>query len=193
MTDGLSAKSQLRRALRARRREFLDGLEPGERDAAFGTLPRRLWPLLAPSRTVGLYHAAGDEAPTGALVHFVLDSRRGVALPRMADGRMTFASWTPDEQLEDASGGIPQPTASATAVAPDLLIAPLVGFDTGLRRLGRGGGHYDRWLAEHPHVRVIGLGWSAQEVERVPVEAHDRPLDAVLTERAVLVRAEAAT
>ncbi len=192
MSDGHPTKSELRRTLRERRRAFVSGLEPGERDAAFGTLPRRLWPLFAPARTVGLYHAAGDEAPTGGLIHYVLDSRRGVALPRIAKGRLAFASWTPGDPLESGPAAILQPPGTAPASTPDLIVAPLVGFDAGLRRLGQGGGHYDRWLADHPHVPVIGLGWSAQEVERLPVEPHDRSLDAVLTERAVLVWAEVA-
>ncbi len=193
MPDLHPTKAELRSALRARRRAFVAGLEPEEHDAAFGTLPRRLWPLVAPARTVGLYRASGVEAPTEALIHYMLDSRRAVALPRMDDGRLTFALWSPGDRLETVEPGFEQPGSDAERVTPDLVLAPLLGFDAELRRLGQGGGHYDRWSAVHPNVPLIGLAWSAQEVERVPVEPHDRPLDAVLTERAVLARAGART
>lgn len=186
MTAELPTKSALRSTLRARRAEFVGDLLPEVLDSAFTTLPRRLWPLFAPSAVVGLYHAVGAEAPTTALIHFALDARRPVALPRVEGERMSFRLWSPGDALED--GVVPQPVASAPCAEPELVIAPLVGFDPALRRLGQGGGFYDRWLADHPAARTIGLGWSVQEVDAVPVDAHDRPLDAVLTERAVLAR-----
>ena len=187
MTADPPTKSALRQTLRARRAEFVRDLLPEVLDSAFTTLPRRLWPFFAPSTVVGLYHAVGSEAPTTALIHFALDARRTVALPRVEGERMTFHLWSPGDALED--GVVPQPVASAPHAEPELVIAPLVGFDANLLRLGQGGGFYDRWLAAHPAARAIGLGWSVQEVDAVPVAVHDRPLDAVLTERAVLARA----
>ena len=171
------------------RRSFADELPPEVADAAFTTLPRRLWPLFAPAELVGFYRASPGEAPTSALIDFTLDSRRTVALPAVEDGRMSFRLWTPGDPLEPGPGAIEQPLSSARAVTPDLVFVPLLAFDARLNRLGRGGGHYDRWLAAHPRAGAIGLGWSIQEVEAVPVEPHDRPLNAMLTERAVLARA----
>ena len=74
-----------------------------------------------------------------------------------------------------------QPDEEAEAVVPDLLFVPLLGFTEGGARLGQGGGHYDRWLAEHPQVPAVGLAWDVQRVDRLPVEAHDRQLLAVVT------------
>jgi len=54
-------------------------------------------------------------------------------------------------------------------------------FAAALDRLGQGGGHYDRWLAEHPAVQKIGLAWDAQLCADLPTEPHDIPLDAVIT------------
>ena len=171
------------------RRAFAAELPPEVADAAFTTLPRRLWPLFAPAGAVGLYRATPGEAPTAALIDFVADSRRVVALPRLEDGVMSYRRWAPGDPLERGVGGVEQPMASAELVEPALVFAPLLAFDARLNRLGRGAGHYDRWLATHPPARAIGLGWSVQEVDAVPTEPHDRPLDAVLTERAVLARA----
>ena len=193
MSDAPSAKAALRRTMRARRHAFVSGLEPEESDGAFATLPRALWPLFAPARTIGLYHAIGSEAPTLNLIRFVVDARRTAALPWFADpsSPMTFRVWLPSDPLEPGPFGMGQPTGTADEVKPDLLFVPLLAFDTGLRRLGQGGGHYDRWLAANDGVPAIGLGWSVQEVEELPPEPHDMPLDAMLTERSILTRREA--
>ena len=55
---------------------------------------------------------------------------------------------------------------------PEILFVPLVGFTPTLARLGQGGGHYDRWLAEHPPLLAIGLAWDAQACEALPTEPH---------------------
>jgi 5-formyltetrahydrofolate cyclo-ligase len=58
---------------------------------------------------------------------------------------------------------------------------PLLAFTAGCARLGQGGGHYDRWLADNPDVTAVGLGWDGQLVEGLPLEPHDRLLRAVVT------------
>jgi 5-formyltetrahydrofolate cyclo-ligase len=81
------------------------------------------------------------------------------------------------------------PVPSAPQSHPDLVIAPLLGFDRKGRRLGQGGGTYDRTLANlraFGRVFVLGLAYSGQEVDEVPAEPHDQRLDAVLTETAYL-------
>ena len=193
MTHPTQSKAELRLSARSARRDFVNGLAIEELDAAFITLPRRLWLLFARARVVGLYKAVGDEAPTRALIDFCLDARRQVALPRVADGVMRFHRWSPGEPLERGPRGVDQPFATSPTAQPDLLFVPLVAFDGALNRLGQGGGHYDRWLGGHPDIAAIGVGWSAQEVDAVPIEPHDRPLTAVLTERVVIARTEAAS
>lgn len=66
---------------------------------------------------------------------------------------------------------------------PDLILVPMLAFDRSCRRLGRGGGHYDRTLARHAGTTAIGIAFAASETERVPIGPHDRRLDAVVTER----------
>jgi 5,10-methenyltetrahydrofolate synthetase len=68
---------------------------------------------------------------------------------------------------------------------PDVVLVPCVGFTREGFRLGYGGGFFDRWLAEHPGVTTIGLAWSGAEVH-FPVEAHDRALTLILTERELI-------
>lgn len=65
---------------------------------------------------------------------------------------------------------------------PDMLLVPLLAWDGQGRRLGYGGGYYDRTLAALPGCRTIGCAYAAQQVAEVPAGPHDRPLDAVATE-----------
>ena len=66
--------------------------------------------------------------------------------------------------------------------------APLVGFDRHGARLGSGGGYYDRWLSR-PRIahkpRYLGYAYALQQVERLPRDDWDVPLDAVITERGI--------
>jgi 5-formyltetrahydrofolate cyclo-ligase len=77
--------------------------------------------------------------------------------------------------------GFRQPKDNLSEVIPDTLFVPLIGFTERGGRLGQGGGHYDRWLAEHPETRTIGLAWDCQLVEELPTEAHDIDLNAIVT------------
>jgi 5-formyltetrahydrofolate cyclo-ligase len=69
---------------------------------------------------------------------------------------------------------------------PAVMLVPLSAFDGRGHRIGYGAGHYDRAIArlidKGVAPRLIGLGFSCQEVDSVPAEPHDRPLDAILTE-----------
>ena len=97
---------------------------------------------------------------------------------------MAFRHWASphlDGLMEPGPYGAPQPFADAAALEPDVLFVPLVGFTATGIRLGQGGGHYDRWLENYPHVPAIGLAWDSQLAEDLPTEAHDRPLAAVVT------------
>lgn len=111
------------------------------------------------------------------------------ALPVIAgDGvPLLFRAWSPrDGAVTAGPRGTFEPLPSAAEVKPDVIIAPVLAFDREGRRLGQGGGYYDRTLealrAEKPVV-VIGLAYALQEVEAVPEEDMDARLDWLLTER----------
>ena len=107
---------------------------------------------------------------------------------------MEFRFWTPDASLTDGAFDIPVPSAkNGILKEPDILLVPLLAFDRDGFRLGYGGGYYDRALekirARDPRVLAFGLAFSEQEIDAVPREPHDQPLDAVLTpDGAVSVR-----
>jgi 5,10-methenyltetrahydrofolate synthetase len=68
-------------------------------------------------------------------------------------------------------------------VTPAAVLAPLVGFDRNLYRLGYGGGYFDRTLAAlSPRPRAIGVGYARQEVETIHPQSFDIPMDVIVTE-----------
>lgn len=98
---------------------------------------------------------------------------------------LSFQRWRPGSVLINERFGTVRPTGEA--MTPDLLLVPLLAFDGGCRRLGYGGGFYDRTLAALPGRTAIGCAFAAQRVDRVLAEAHDMPLQAVATERGLIL------
>ncbi len=96
----------------------------------------------------------------------------------------------PGAPLVPAGFGTFGPKETAREVLPDLVIAPLLAFDRRGCRLGYGGGFYDRSLtalrASGKCKYAIGLGFSGQRVQQVPVSDNDARLDAVVTETGVI-------
>ncbi len=185
-TDHIRTKDALRRSLRAARRAHAADLDPRVRALVLMRPPAALADLVPAGATVGLYAAAPGEAPALGYARHFHEAGHTVALPWFADraGAMQFRRWASphlDELLEPGPFGMPQPAASTDVIVPQVLFVPLVGFTAQGDRLGQGGGHYDRWLAAHPGTVAIGLAWDCQLVERLPREAHDRPLAAVVT------------
>ena len=66
----------------------------------------------------------------------------------------------------------------------------LVAFDRSLNRLGQGGGHYDRTFEKYPDAIRIGLAWSVQEADNIPVERHDVTLHAIVTESELIQKVD---
>lgn len=182
MTD----KPTLRTKLRAFRREHVAQLDPATRALIMHRPPAPLLALVPEGATIGLYHATAHEAPAGGYAKFFHERGHDLALPRFAHrgAAMEFAAYAdPWEEggCEVGPFGLKQPAEGTPALVPDVLFVPLVGFTAEGARLGQGGGHYDRWLADHPGVRAIGLAWDVQLIEHLPTEPHDHPLAAVVT------------
>jgi 5-formyltetrahydrofolate cyclo-ligase len=179
-------KDELRKLLRAARKAHVDALPGNLRALMFHRPPAPLLARIPQEATIGLYHAGPFEAPAAAYARFFRDAGHVIALPRFADrtAPMTFHHHTDpyaQDDLEVGPFGILQPEADSEELIPDVLFVPLVGFTPDGARLGQGGGHYDRWLAEHRPSLAVGLAWDAQACETLPTEPHDVPLDAVVT------------
>jgi 5-formyltetrahydrofolate cyclo-ligase len=133
-----------------------------------------------------VYAETAEEAPATRYARWLFEHGHPIALPYVADrgAAMEFRAWSNPfeaESLELGPWGVRQPLAQAEPLRPAVAFVPLVGFTASGARLGMGAGHYDRWLAGHPEALAIGLAWDCQEVPFLPLEPHDRALDAVIT------------
>lgn len=64
----------------------------------------------------------------------------------------------------------------------DVIVVPMVGFDSSLQRIGYGGGYYDKFLATQSSAIKIGVCFELGRLEKIPAEPHDIPLDRIITE-----------
>jgi 5-formyltetrahydrofolate cyclo-ligase len=101
---------------------------------------------------------------------------------------LIFRSWRIGERLERGVWNIPVP-AEGTQAVPDVVIAPLVGFDINCFRLGYGGGYFDRTLAHLDRKPLsIGVGFESQKIKTIHPLAHDIPMDVIVTDTGVRYR-----
>ncbi|WP_150290910.1 5-formyltetrahydrofolate cyclo-ligase [Sphingobium estronivorans] len=177
-------KAALRAIARQRRRAFVASLDPLAHRLAFKVVPSPLARRLADAQVVALYMGLDDEAPAQRLAAPLQAMGKTIALPRVIDrlGSMDFLSWRPEDQLFPGLFGTSHPEPVGDPVTPDVIIAPLVGFDRAMNRLGQGGGYYDRIFARYPDALRVGLAWSVQEHDALPADPWDLPLHLILTE-----------
>ena len=177
------AKRTLRREILARRRE----LTPEAREAAGARISELLTQTaeFAAARRIVMYAALEFEAPTALLAEAALAANKELLWPRVraADDIEVARGERLDEFEPDASGVL-APVASIRAgrIAPyDLVLVPGVAFTRRGARLGRGGGLYDRLLANAGEAISIGLAFDIQLVDEIPAEPHDRSVEIVAT------------
>jgi 5,10-methenyltetrahydrofolate synthetase len=104
---------------------------------------------------------------------------------------LVFRSWRCDEPLEPGVWKIPVPS-HGIAVTPDIVIAPVVGFDPHCFRLGYGGGFYDRTLAAlSRRTWIIGVGYEQQAIKTIYPQEHDVAMEMIVTESGILSPADA--
>jgi 5-formyltetrahydrofolate cyclo-ligase len=184
--DSTELKVRMRAELRARRDALAADLDSTARLLAFRTPPTPLKALIEAASCVAGYRAVGSEADPGALLAYAAEQGKTIALPHVErmSVPMRFLRWAPGGPLVKGPLGLEQPDLAATEeVAPDLFLAPLLGFDRRLHRLGQGAAYYDRAFARYPDAVRVGIAWHVQEVDAVPDDPWDVPLHAVLTER----------
>ena len=187
--DVLEAKAALRTVAQERRRKA--AAEAGQESAA------RLADNLAAHCTnlSGLvasgYLSIGSEidvVPTLQLLgQFGLVTALLVVVGR--DRPLVFRRWTPDMDLERGPFKTRHPSSINPDIIPDLVIVPMLAFDSNGYRIGWGGGFYDRTLMKLRSVKpiiAVGAAFSVQQVDNVPRDHHDARLDWVATEIGVI-------
>jgi 5-formyltetrahydrofolate cyclo-ligase len=130
------------------------------------------------------YLPVGSEADPHDVMTSALSHGKLLVLPCLSakDAPLVFRCWAMDDPTETAPGGFQQPLSSQNMLEPDLILLPMLGFDRMGNRIGQGAGHYDRALELRPSAMRIGIAWSVQEVDTIPADPWDVPLDAIMTE-----------
>jgi len=182
----VNQKSELRREMRTIRKATVAALPDAVRGLVFSRPPAPVVERIPPDAVIGLYRASANEAPAARYAQHFLEAGHRIALPRLLAerGAMRFAEHTDplgESDLEEGPHGLMQPGADAADLVPDVVFVPLLAFDADGRRLGQGGGYYDRWLADHSEVLRIGLAWDTQAIDEVPTEPHDMALHLIVT------------
>ena len=125
------------------------------------------------------------------LIAALHDAGQPTAMPvTPAEGcPLSFRSWTVGDALEDGPYGTRQPPVGDPPVLPNVILAPLLAFDTAGWRLGYGGGFYDRYLNEYlkknKKILTIGVAFSFQKHHKIPSFNNDVKLKYILTEKGI--------
>ncbi len=138
--------------------------------------------------TVGIYWPFRGEPDLRAWMARIVSHGGRCALPVVVEKAkpLVFRRWAPGDPLERGIWNIPVPAGGAE-VMPDIVIAPLVGFDPQCYRLGYGGGFFDRTLAAMPaKPRIIGVGYTPSAIATIYPQPHDIAMDLIVTERGVV-------
>lgn len=137
----------------------------------------------------GYYPTTGEVDPQPVIHHYLAQGYR-CCLPSTCFGTriLQFREFFPSSPLTPDALQIPAPLTGAEII-PSVILTPMMGFDRRGYRLGRGGGHYDStldYLRIDNHLITIGLAFDCQEVEMLPVELHDQPMDYIITQTRIL-------
>ena len=139
----------------------------------------------AAAQRIVMVAALASELPTARIIEVALAAKKELLWPRAgAAGKIEVVPSGPhDGFVRDAAGVLaPPPEVRACRITlGDLLLVPGVAFTRRGARLGRGGGYYDRLLADAGGYLSVGLAFDIQLVDEIPTESHDREVDIVVT------------
>ena len=140
-------------------------------------------------KNVGGYYPCNHEIDDLNVLNFLRNKGSNISLPIIRENnQMDFFEFTNSDPLKINRYGIAEPI-SAKKIYPDIIFVPLVAYDDNLNRLGYGGGFYDRYLekvSKFKKIFKIGLGFSYQEIKKIPINKYDKKLDLIITEKKII-------
>ena len=177
------AKGEMRSAMRQTRAAISDRAQRSER--LWTTLIGVLDESSLASAKVLAFVGVGGEPDTRGLLRMLLQRGAVILLPRVVGEEMVAVRYDPQASMQRGAYGIPSPDGpSFDATMIDVVIVPGLAFTRDGRRLGQGGGYYDRYLPLlRDDCRTIGVCFGEQLVDDVPSEDHDRRVERVVTDR----------
>ena len=140
-------------------------------------------------KSVGGYYPSNYEIDDLDILDLLEKNFFKVSLPIIKkNNQMNFYRWSRNDPLKINKFGIPEPLSSKVFY-PDILLVPLVAYDSSLNRLGYGGGYYDRYIEKLDKIKKvikIGLAFSFQKISSIPTNKYDKKLDFIVTEKEIL-------
>jgi 5-formyltetrahydrofolate cyclo-ligase len=177
-------------ALRAQSLAARRALSPDFTRGASLQLHAQLAPLLGDApRCIAGYCATNAELDVFPALSQLAAQGHTLCLPVVAEqnAALRFRRWQVGDPLQKDKYHIDIPSNSSPEAIPDTLLVPLVAFDRQGGRLGYGKGYYDRTIAtlrqHNKSLHIIGVAYSTQCVERIPMQPHDERLPLIVTER----------
>jgi 5-formyltetrahydrofolate cyclo-ligase len=193
-TRNLTDLSALRRQLKRNRLALPSDIRATAETRALERIQRT--PQFRRARRIAAYVGSNGEIDPMPLLRLAAQMGKACYLPVLhpfRKGRLWFYRWQPGDRMRLNRFGIPEPLPHRrhflAARRLDLVIVPLLGFDSDCRRLGMGGGYYDRSFAfvnRFGHAKrpyLLGLAHESQRIDRLDAQPWDVTLDAVVSDR----------
>jgi 5-formyltetrahydrofolate cyclo-ligase len=180
-------KSSIRQILRQRK----DSMTQEERLEKSRRICCHLLEQITDGETVMVYTSKEKEVNTANLINALLGRGNPIVVPIIVkeDFSLRLSYLKDPSSLVPSTFGVPEPIGNeipATGNDVDTIILPMLGFDRTGRRIGYGAGYYDRFLAKNKKLRKIGIAFSCQECENLPVDENDIPMDCIITEEGIV-------
>ena len=140
-------------------------------------------------KNIGGYFPVNNEIDDLEILKKFEEKKYKICLPVVKKNfDMDFYNFSFKEPLIVNKYGIPEPKKT-NIVYPDIILVPMVAFDKNLNRLGYGGGYYDRIiekLMKKKKILKIGLAFSKQKIDNLPISKYDKKMDYIVTEKYIL-------
>jgi 5-formyltetrahydrofolate cyclo-ligase len=177
--------------VRQQMREKREALTPSERLEKSERICRNVMRLIRDGQTVMVYSAKELEVNTTLFIRSLFQRGNEVVVPIIvkADVSLRLSYLRDLSVLVPSTFNVPEPIGNEIPADPKdihTIILPMLGFDRKGGRLGYGAGYYDRFLAGNPQIRKIGIAFSCQEAERVPVDENDIHMNCIVTEEGIV-------
>lgn len=144
-------------------------------------------PWFLPSEVLYFYYPLGNEVNLLPLAEKALTLGKQIAFPRVSGMDMDFYQVSSLTEFEEGNFHVMEPIGAKIIHRADaLVLVPGLGFDSQGGRMGYGKGYYDRYFSRFPECHKVGIAYAIQLVKKLPGDAHDVPMDEVITENGLI-------
>ena len=135
---------------------------------------------------LSLYYPSNYEVNVLSLFRLIKKIKIKILLPVIkSKNQMNFVEWKHLDPLKVNEFGMLEPCSENKPVVPDFMLVPLLAYDSNNNRLGYGKGFYDRFLKNKNKIITIGVAFSFQKYNKLPISNLDIKLDYILTEKGI--------